>query len=55
VVRQGRDELVTIAFTAPEAVLGLVNRTDLVKLGMEIRQRLERVRDAVLEESKKAA
>jgi uncharacterized protein (DUF302 family) len=53
VVRQGRDdELVTIAFTAPEALLGLVYRTDLVKMGMEIRQRLEKVRDAVLAESK---
>jgi hypothetical protein len=35
--------------------LGLVYRTDLVKLGMEIRQRLEKVRDALVEESKKAA
>jgi uncharacterized protein (DUF302 family) len=55
VVRQDREELVTVAFTAPEALLGLVYRTDLVKLGMEIRQRLEKVRDALLEESKKAA
>ena len=55
VVRQAKDELVTIAFTAPEALLGLVYRTDLVKLGMEIRQRLEKVRDALVEESKKAA
>jgi uncharacterized protein (DUF302 family) len=55
VVRQGKEELVTIAFTAPEALLGLVYRTDLVKLGMEIRQRLEKVRDALLAESKKVA
>jgi uncharacterized protein (DUF302 family) len=55
VVRQAKDELVTIAFTAPEALLGLVYRTDLVKLGIEIRQRLEKVRDALVEESKKAA
>ena len=55
VVRQAKDELVTIAFTAPEALLGLVYRTDVVKLGMEIRNRLEKVRDAVLEESLKAA
>src|SRR5262245_27306685 len=55
VVRQGKEEVVTIAFTAPEALLGLVYRTDLVKLGMEIRQRLEKVRDVLLEESTKAA
>jgi uncharacterized protein (DUF302 family) len=55
VVRQAKDELVTIAFTAPEALLGLVYRTDLVKLGMEMRHRLEMVRDALLEEAKKAA
>jgi uncharacterized protein (DUF302 family) len=55
VVRQSKDELVTIAFTAPEALLGLVYRTDLVKLAMEIRQRLEKVRDAIVGESKRAA
>src|SRR5262245_1875804 len=54
-VRQAKDELVSIAFTAPEALLGLVYRTDLVKLGLEIRQRLEKVRDALVAESKKAA
>ena len=55
VVRQAKDELVTIAFTAPEALLGLVYRTDLVKLAMEIRQRLEKVRDALVDEARKAA
>ena len=55
VVRQNRDELVTIAFTAPETLLGLVYRTDLVKLAMEIRHRLELVRDAVAAEMTKAA
>jgi uncharacterized protein (DUF302 family) len=48
VVRQDKDEMVTIAFTAPEALLGLVYRTDLVKMGIEIRGRLEKVRDALL-------
>ena len=51
VVREDRDRNVTVAFTAPEALLGLVYRTDLVKLGMEIRLRLEKVRDAVLAET----
>jgi uncharacterized protein (DUF302 family) len=55
VVRENKEGIVTIAFTAPEALLGLVYRTDLVKLGMEIRQRLEKVRDAVAAELTNAA
>jgi hypothetical protein len=50
-VREDKDGFVTVAFTAPEAVLGLVYRTDLLKLGMEIRRRLELVRDRVLAET----
>jgi uncharacterized protein (DUF302 family) len=55
VVREDKEGIVTIAFTAPETLLGLVYRTDLVKLGMEIRHRLERVRDAVAATLKNAA
>jgi uncharacterized protein (DUF302 family) len=55
VIRQNRDGIVTIAFTAPEALLGLVYRTDLVKLGMEVRRRLEKVRDGVSTELISAA
>jgi uncharacterized protein (DUF302 family) len=55
VVRQGKEEVVTIAFTAPEALLGLVYRTDLVKLALEMRQRLEKVRDALVDALRKAA
>ena len=55
VVREDKEGIVTIAFGAPEALLGLVYRTDLVKLGMEIRHRLEKVRDAVVEELKGVA
>jgi uncharacterized protein (DUF302 family) len=55
VVREDKEGIVTIAFTAPEALLGLVYRTDLVKLGMEMRHRLEKVRDAVTAELKNAA
>jgi uncharacterized protein (DUF302 family) len=55
VVRQDKDGMVTIAFAAPEALLGLGFRTDLLKLGTEIRQRLEKVRDAVTAELKLAA
>jgi uncharacterized protein (DUF302 family) len=50
IVREDKEGIVTIAFSSPEALLGLVYRTDLVKLGMEIRKRLEQVRDAVAEE-----
>jgi uncharacterized protein (DUF302 family) len=49
-VRQDKDGFVTVAFSAPEALLGLVYRDDLVKLGAEVRNRLEKVRDAVLAE-----
>ena len=54
VVREDKEGIVTVAFTAPETLLGLVYRTDLVKLGMEIRHRLEKVRDAVAAELKNA-
>jgi uncharacterized protein (DUF302 family) len=49
-VRQDKGGFVTVAFSAPEALLGLVYRDDLVKLGAEVRNRLEKVRDAVLAE-----
>jgi uncharacterized protein (DUF302 family) len=55
VVRQGKQDLVTIAFTAPEALLGLAYKTHLVKLGLEMRERLEKVCDALVAESKRAA
>jgi uncharacterized protein (DUF302 family) len=55
VVREDKERIVTIAFSDPEALLGLVNRADLVKLGLEVRQRLEKVRDAVVEELKGVA
>ena len=50
VVRQDKEGFVTVAFSAPEALLGLVYRDDLVKLGAEVRNRLEKVRNAVLGE-----
>ena len=55
VVREDRDGTVTVAFTSPEALLGLVYRTDLIKLGIEVRRRLEQVRDAVAEQMGRAA
>ncbi|MEJ2060742.1 MAG: DUF302 domain-containing protein [Gammaproteobacteria bacterium] len=36
-----------VAFMDPAAVLGLVDREEVTALGMEVRSRLERVRDAL--------
>jgi uncharacterized protein (DUF302 family) len=47
VVREDREGHVTVAFTAAEALLGLVNRDDITNLGIEVHRRLERVRDRV--------
>lgn len=55
VVREDRDGSVTVAFTKPEALLSLVGRTDVVKLGLEVHSRLEKVRDAVLAQIASAA
>jgi uncharacterized protein (DUF302 family) len=55
VVREDREGNVTVAFTAAEALLGLVNRDDITKLGMEVHRRLERVRDRVVAAIQQAA
>jgi uncharacterized protein (DUF302 family) len=55
VVSEDRDGNVTVAFAAAEALLGLVNRDDITKLGMELRRRLERVRDNVAAATRQAA
>ncbi len=46
IVRQDGDRVV-VGFLNPEAVLGLVEREGLAPLATEIRERLERVRDAL--------
>jgi uncharacterized protein (DUF302 family) len=55
VVREDREGNVTVAFTAAEALLGLVNRDDITKLGMIVHQRLERVSDRVVNATQQAA
>ena len=55
VVREDRDGNVTVAFTAAEALLGLANRDDITKLGMDVHRRLERVRDIVAAATHQAA
>lgn len=46
VVRES-DDGVTVAFMDPAAVLRLVDRPEVHELGMEVRARLERVRDSL--------
>lgn len=48
VVRQEEDGGITVAFMDPAAVLGLVDRKDITELGMAVRDKLYRVRDALL-------
>ena len=47
VVRQEEDGSNTVAFMDPAAVLGLVDRQDVTELGMAVRDKLYRVRDAL--------
>jgi len=47
VVREQDDGGINVGFMDPQAVLGLVQRKDMEALGMEVRSRLERVRDAL--------
>lgn len=47
VVREEKDGTITVAFMDPAAVLGLVNKEEISVLGVEVRQRLERVRDSL--------
>ena len=47
VVRQEEDGSSTVAFMDPASVLGLVDRRDISELGVEVRDKLYRVRDAL--------
>ena len=47
VVRQEEDGSNTVAFMDPAAVLGLVDRQDVTRLGMEVRDKLYRGRDVL--------
>jgi uncharacterized protein (DUF302 family) len=48
VVREEEDGSITVGFMDPAAVLKLVERADIEALAVEVRGRLERVRDALL-------
>ncbi|MGB5735030.1 MAG: DUF302 domain-containing protein [Thiohalocapsa sp.] len=47
VVREDADGTVVVAFMDPEAVLELVDRPEVAEIASEVRQRMERVRDAL--------
>jgi hypothetical protein len=47
VVREEDDKSVTVAFMDPKSVLDLVNRPEVEALGMEVREKLRRVCDAI--------
>lgn len=47
VVREEADGSITVAFMDPAAVLQLVDRDDIAGLAVEVRGKLERVRDAL--------
>jgi len=49
VVREEEDGSITVGFMDPAAVLKLVNRADIDVVAGEVRDRLERVRDALLD------
>jgi uncharacterized protein (DUF302 family) len=55
VVREDKEGNVTVAFTAPEALMALVNRREVSTLADEIRRRFERLRDAVVARTRHAA
>jgi uncharacterized protein (DUF302 family) len=48
VVREDSEGSITVAFMDPQAVLKLVDREEIAALAVEVRSRLERVRDALL-------
>jgi uncharacterized protein (DUF302 family) len=48
VVREEEDGSITVGFMDPAAVLKLVDRADIDIVALEVRGRLERVRDALL-------
>jgi len=47
VIREENDGSITVAFMDPEAVLDLVGRDDIAATAIEVKSRLERVRQAL--------
>ena len=55
VVREDREGRVTVVFTAPETLMALVNRREVIRLAEEVRVRFERVREVVAARTRNAA
>ena len=51
VVREGPGAVVTVSFMDPVAVLALVDNEDVRVVGQEVRAKLERVRDSLIEQA----
>ena len=51
VVREGPGAVVTVSFMDPVAVLELVDNEDVRVVGQEVRAKLERVRDSLIEQA----
>ena len=49
VVREEEDASITVAFMDPEAVLTLVKRDDVAELAKEVKNRLERVKQSLID------
>ena len=49
VVREEEDASITVAFMDPEAVLTLVDRDDVAELAKEVKNRLERVKQSLID------
>ncbi|MDH5693175.1 MAG: DUF302 domain-containing protein [Gammaproteobacteria bacterium] len=47
VVREEEDGSITVAFMDPKAVLGLVDKAGIEDIGMQVREKLQRVCDAL--------
>ena len=52
VVREEEDASITVAFMDPASVLGLVGRADIEPLALEVRSRLERVKQSLIDNAK---
>ncbi|MBC7983433.1 MAG: DUF302 domain-containing protein [Candidatus Obscuribacterales bacterium] len=51
VVREGPGAIVTVSFMDPVAVLSLVDKEDVRLVGEEVRAKLERVRDSLVDQT----
>ena len=53
VVREGPGSVVTVSFMDPVAVLSLVDKDDVRMVGQEVRAKLEKIRDKLINQASK--